>query len=148
VSCIPAYGIGASLFLIMAWNFFVKMLSKELTMLQVLTTVFNHITFGLPPFTLKAPIKVSGDYWGKNSGELEVIVKDNELVCGVIDKAQFGKYGIVHTFQELYGPGMAGRLLSIFSRLFTVFYISYGYDYSHRKAMLSILRRAFFRMHC
>jgi len=95
------------------------MLSMLLTMLQVLTTVFNHITYGLPTFSLKAPIKVSGDYWGKNSGELELIVKDNELVCGVVDKAQFGKYGIVHTFQELYGPEMAGRLLSVFSRLFT-----------------------------
>lgn len=90
-------------------------------MMQVLTTVFNYVTYGLPPFTLKAPIKVSGEYWGKNSGELELIVKDNELVCGVIDKAQFGKYGIVHTVQELYGPWMAGRLLSIFSRLFTAY---------------------------
>lgn len=90
-------------------------------MIQVLTTVFNYVTYGLPPFTLKAPIKVSGEYWGKNSGELELIVKDNELVCGVIDKAQFGKYGIVHTVQELYGPQMAGRLLSVFSRLFTAY---------------------------
>lgn len=87
--------------------------------------MFNHITDGLPPFNLKAPIKVSGEYWGKNSGELEVILKDNELLTGVIDKAQFGKYGIVHTFQELYGPQAAGRLLSVFSRLFT-FYLQVG----------------------
>lgn len=97
------------------------MLIKQSTMLQLLTTVFNHITHGFPSFTLKAPIKVSGDYWGKTSGELELIVRDNELVCGVIDKAQFGKFGIVHTFQELYGPEMAGRLLSVFSRLFTAY---------------------------
>ncbi|XP_024394449.1 DNA-directed RNA polymerase I subunit 1 [Physcomitrium patens] len=94
---------------------------------QVLTTVFNHITHGFPSFTLKAPIKVSGDYWGKTSGELELIVRDNELVCGVIDKAQFGKFGIVHTFQELYGPEMAGRLLSVFSRLFTAYLQMHGF---------------------
>jgi len=94
---------------------------------QVLTTIFNYVTYGLPPFTLKAPIKVSGEYWGKNSGELELIVKDNELVCGVIDKAQFGKYGIVHTVQELYGPQMAGRLLSVFSRLFTAYLQMHGF---------------------
>lgn len=94
---------------------------------QVLTTVFNFVTFGLPPFSLKAPIKVSGEYWGKTSGELEIILNDNELLCGVIDKAQFGKYGIIHSFQELYGAQSAGRLLSVFSRLFTAYLQMHGF---------------------
>lgn len=64
-------------------------------------------------------------------------MKDNELVCGVIDKAQFGKYVIVHSFQELYGPGMAGRLLSVFSRLFT----------SYLQVSIMVLFTAFNRVH-
>lgn len=40
---------------------------------------------------------------------------------GVIDKAQFGKFGLVHTIQELYGSNKAGILLSALSRLFTIF---------------------------
>jgi RNA polymerase Rpb1, domain 3 len=48
-------------------------------------------------------------------------IHDNELVKGMIDKAQFGKFGIVHTVHELYGADAAGDLLSVFSRLFTMF---------------------------
>lgn len=39
----------------------------------------------------------------------------------MIDKAQFGTYGLVHAVHELYGPDVAGTLLSVFSRLFTSF---------------------------
>lgn len=91
------------------------MFSMQLMMLQVLIIVFNYIIYGLSFFILKVLIKVFGDYWGKNSGEFEVIVKDNEFVCGVIDKVQFGKYGIVYIFQELYGFEMVGCLFFVFS---------------------------------
>jgi DNA-directed RNA polymerase I subunit RPA1 len=57
----------------------------------------------------------------KQEDEQELYVLDNELIKGMIDKKQFGNYGIVHTVQELYGADTAGRLLSIFSRLFTLF---------------------------
>lgn len=70
---------------------------------------------------MKAAGKVPKDYWGRGSGEDTVVFINNELICGVIDKAQFGKYGLVHAFQELYGSASAGRLLSVFSRLFTAF---------------------------
>lgn len=54
-------------------------------------------------------------------GEDTVLIFKNYLICGVIDKAQFGDYGLVHTVQELYGSNTAGILLSSFSRLFTAF---------------------------
>jgi DNA-directed RNA polymerase I subunit RPA1 len=44
-----------------------------------------------------------------------------ELMSGCVDKAQFGKFGLVHAVQELYGAAAAGKLLSMFSRLFTFF---------------------------
>lgn len=50
-----------------------------------------------------------------------LLIFKNELVRGVIDKAQFGDYGLVHTVQELYGANTAGLLLSVMSRLFTVY---------------------------
>lgn len=50
-----------------------------------------------------------------------LLVWKNELVRGVIDKAQFGQFGLVHTVQELYGSNSAGQLLSALSRLFTIF---------------------------
>ncbi|CAM6104025.1 unnamed protein product [Calypogeia fissa] len=94
---------------------------------QVLTTVFNYITHGSPPFTMSAGGKVPKEYWGRGSGEDIVMFKNNELICGVIDKAQFGKYGLVHAFQELYGSSSAGRLLSVLSRLFTAFLQMHGF---------------------
>lgn len=52
----------------------------------MLIIVFNYIIYGFLFFILKVLIKVFGDYWGKISGEFELIVRDNEFVCGVIDK--------------------------------------------------------------
>ena len=52
-----------------------------------------------------------------------MIFLDGELLCGVLDKAAFGAsdYGVVHSVYELYGADIAGKLLGIFSRLFTKF---------------------------
>ncbi|GLJ25883.1 hypothetical protein SUGI_0496070 [Cryptomeria japonica] len=94
---------------------------------QVITTVLNHVTKGRPSFTMNKSGKVPGDYWGKSSGELEVVIQNNEHICGIIDKAQFGKYGLVHIVQELYGANVAGHLLSIFSRLFTGYLQMHGF---------------------
>lgn len=94
---------------------------------QVITTVLSYVTFGRLPYTVKNTGKVSGEYWGRKSGELKLRIQDNELLHGVIDKAQFGKYGLVHAFKEFYGAEAAGQLLSIFSRLFTSFLQMYGF---------------------
>ncbi|KAK9289691.1 hypothetical protein L1049_007849 [Liquidambar formosana] len=60
-------------------------------------------------------------------GEETLFVFKNYLVSGVIDKAQFGTYGLVHTVHELYGPSTAGILLSALSRLFTAFLQIHGF---------------------
>jgi DNA-directed RNA polymerase I subunit RPA1 len=51
------------------------------------------------------------------------LVRGGELICGVLDKNQFGAtaYGLVHASQELYGPDVAGNLLTALGRLFTCF---------------------------
>lgn len=116
---------------------------------QVITAVLNHITKGHPPFTVEKEGKIPREYFGSNTGEDDLSVErktseneakkkeefneeilyvsKNDLVRGVIDKAQFGSYGLVHTVQELYGPKTAGILLSAFSRLFTVFLQMHGF---------------------
>lgn len=90
---------------------------------QVISCVMDHVTYGRPALNLNpVKAKVPGSSWGKAAEEDgSVIVRDNELVQGVIDKAQFGasKYGLVHAVYELYGAKAAGDLLTIFARLFT-----------------------------
>jgi DNA-directed RNA polymerase I subunit RPA1 len=70
---------------------------------------------------LTSKAKVNGELWGKKSEEGKVLFMDGELLCGVLDKSQFGAsdYGLVHSVYELYGAEIAGKLLSILSRLFT-----------------------------
>jgi DNA-directed RNA polymerase beta' subunit len=57
----------------------------------------------------------------KGLSEDKVLVLGGDLVRGVLDKSQFGaaSYGLVHSVYDVYGAETAGRLLSIFSRLFT-----------------------------
>ncbi|XP_057982426.1 DNA-directed RNA polymerase I subunit 1 isoform X2 [Malania oleifera] len=105
---------------------------------QVITAVLNHVTRGHAPFTVKKDGKIPREYFGsetdeeklhkeKKPGEYTLFIYKNNLVHGVIDKAQFGNYGLVHTVQELYGSNTAGILLSVLSRLFTVFLQLHGF---------------------
>ncbi|CDH49468.1 dna-directed rna polymerase i complex largesubunit nuc1 [Lichtheimia corymbifera JMRC:FSU:9682] len=97
---------------------------------QVISTILLNLTVGKPQLNLTSKPKVPGRYWGKDASEEgEVLVMDGELLTGVLDKAQFGAsaYGLVHSIYELYGPDAAGKILSIFGRLFTKFVQSHGF---------------------
>ncbi|OVA12173.1 RNA polymerase [Macleaya cordata] len=96
---------------------------------QVITAILNHITQtrGLTPFTVEKTGRIPHEYFGSGSGEVKLRIHKNDFVHGVIDKAQFGKYGLVHTVQELYGSNIAGILLSVLSRLFTVYLQMHGF---------------------
>ncbi|PWN47916.1 beta and beta-prime subunits of DNA dependent RNA-polymerase, partial [Violaceomyces palustris] len=92
---------------------------------QIISTVLLNVkpqrSDGL---NLTSKAKVAGRYWGEDhDGEEHVIIRDGELLSGVLDKSQFGAsaYGLVHSVYEIYGPEYAGKLLSILSRLFTKF---------------------------
>lgn len=97
-----------------------------------------YITRGHPPFTVEKNAKIPSNFfktrkregkkYTKNTSrkkdepdEDKLLIYKNDLVRGVVDKAQFGDYGMVHTVQELYGSHTAGNLLSALSRLFTTF---------------------------
>ncbi|GLC72049.1 hypothetical protein PLESTF_001198600 [Pleodorina starrii] len=94
---------------------------------QVISTVVSFFTRGLPPLTCCAGGKVPTSYWGANSGEDELEFFRGAMVRGVVDKNSFGKYGLVHAVQELYGNVAAGKLLSAFSRLFTYYLQWHGF---------------------
>ncbi|KDQ18256.1 hypothetical protein BOTBODRAFT_554491 [Botryobasidium botryosum FD-172 SS1] len=89
---------------------------------QIISTVLANITpDNAQGLHLTSKAKVKNEFWGKHSTEQDVIVYDGHLICGVLDKSQFGAspYGLVHAVYEIYGAEIAGKLLSILSRLFT-----------------------------
>ena len=89
---------------------------------QVVTSVLKNITpEGYPGLNLFGKSQISGDCWGENYGEDLVIVRDGELLCGILDKAHLGPTGggFIHSIYEIYGHTIAGRLLSIMGRLLT-----------------------------
>ena len=71
--------------------------------------------------------KVANSLWGREDSsdpvmsEENVIFLDGHLMCGVLDKSQYGAsaFGLVHSVHELYGPYIANRLLGVLSRLLT-----------------------------
>ncbi|QLQ81703.1 hypothetical protein HG537_0F04640 [Torulaspora globosa] len=89
---------------------------------QIISTVLLNVTPpDMPGINLKSKNKIKNEYWGKNSTENDVIFKNGNLVCGILDKSQYGasKYGIVHSLHEVYGPEVAAKVLSVLGRLFT-----------------------------
>mgnify|MGYP001762306731 FL=1 len=91
---------------------------------QVISTILRNLQ---PPsaqgLNLDAKCRVAGRYWGAAHREEEVVVvRDSELLTGVLDKSQVGAsaFGLVHAVYEIYGSAYAGRLLSVLSRLFTL----------------------------
>ncbi|KAI8391772.1 uncharacterized protein BYT42DRAFT_642179 [Radiomyces spectabilis] len=89
---------------------------------QIISTILKNLTYGKTQLNMESKSKVPGRFWGPDGAdEAKVLVMDGELVMGILDKSQFGAtaYGLVHSIYELYGAEAAGKLLSIFGRLFT-----------------------------
>ncbi|KAF5014798.1 hypothetical protein F66182_14093, partial [Fusarium sp. NRRL 66182] len=79
----------------------------------------------MPPnrrgLNLQGKSSTPGDRWGKGNEEDKVILKDGELLCGILDKKQIGASGggFIDAIHEIYGNTVAGSLLSILGRLLT-----------------------------
>ena len=87
-------------------------------------------------FKSKLPAKEWGPL-GKEEGE--VLVRDNELLRGTLDKSAFGAsdFGLVHAFYEVCGSEKAGELLTSLARVFTVFLQSHGFTCGLDDLMIS-----------
>jgi len=91
---------------------------------QVITTILKNIMpLECTPLNLTSKSQVPADRWGPNSEEGLVLFVDGEFITGILDKSQLGPSGggLVHSVHEVYGPTIAGKLLSILGRLLTKF---------------------------
>ncbi|XP_048373560.1 DNA-directed RNA polymerase I subunit RPA1 [Sphaerodactylus townsendi] len=103
---------------------------------QVVSTLLaNVIPEDWPPLNLSGRAKIDGRAWGAASKpgiyrsglkfmcESQVIIRNGELLCGVLDKAQYGSsaYGLVHCCYEVYGGETSGKVLTALARLFTAY---------------------------
>ncbi|KAF2259470.1 beta and beta-prime subunits of DNA dependent RNA-polymerase [Lojkania enalia] len=89
---------------------------------QIVTTILKNIKPAeYPGLTLTSKSQTNSKFWGPNSEEQTVIVKDGELLCGILDKSQIGPAGggLVNGIYESYGHAIAGRVLSVLGRLLT-----------------------------
>jgi DNA-directed RNA polymerase I subunit RPA1 len=71
--------------------------------------------------------RTPGDLWGGsldgNKEEEQILIRDSELLMGVIDKNSVGANagGLAHVVYELCGPSAAGLLMTGVSRMYTLY---------------------------
>ena len=104
---------------------------------QIISTVIiNSISRQKGLINLNASAKISAKEWearksrkwkcgveftdSKTMSEAEVIIRNGELLCGVLDKTHYGAtpYGLIHCVYELYGGHCSSKMLSAFGKLF------------------------------
>lgn len=102
---------------------------------QVITSLLCSLTAHLPAsargLNIDGKAKIGDGIWGAASGrkdiipvgESQIVVRNNELLVGVLDKNALGNssYGLIHCVYEAHGPELAGALLSAMGRLLTVY---------------------------
>ncbi|XP_064200211.1 DNA-directed RNA polymerase I subunit RPA1 [Anguilla rostrata] len=101
----------------------------------VSTLLLNVIPENHLPLNLTGKAKIPSKAWVKypprpipgyqpdSMCESQVIIRQGELLVGVLDKAHYGSsaYGLVHCCYELYGGETSSHLLSCLARLFTAY---------------------------
>lgn len=90
---------------------------------QIITTILRNITpSSSGGLWMDGNSKIKGSAWGP-AGDEEgtVIFHDGFFVSGILDKSHLGPSsgGLVHSVHEVYGPTIAGKLLSSLGRLLT-----------------------------
>ncbi|XP_001602617.2 DNA-directed RNA polymerase I subunit RPA1 [Nasonia vitripennis] len=104
---------------------------------QVISTIIiNIIPRGKALINLTAGAKIGAHEWQvtkprpwkcgeefknpKTMSESEVIIRNGELLCGILDKKHYGAtpFGLIHCVFELYGGTTSSRLLSAFGKVF------------------------------
>lgn len=90
---------------------------------QVITTILKNIRpADCGELWMNGSSKIKGRSWGKDAEEEgQVMFRDGEFISGILDKAQLGSSdgGLIHAVHEVYGPSIAGKLLSSMGRLLT-----------------------------
>lgn len=141
---------------------------------QVISTVIiNIISRGKSLINLTQKSKIDVKQWqteperpwkyggtpltGIQMTEAEVVIRQGELLSGILDKAHYGTSprGLVHCVHELYGSEYSSKLLSAFGKLFQSFLQKHGFslgiqdilvkkkDDQKRKKIIRELRKVF-----
>jgi DNA-directed RNA polymerase I subunit RPA1 len=127
---------------------------KELwTGKQVISTLLNHLRKGndrdgynaepFPGISTERKAKTPGAAFGEKNEEHLVLIRDGELLRGILDKSAFGAtdYSLVHAVYQAYGPEKAGLLLNSLGRLFTA-YLQFYSGHSCRMEDLILTKEA------
>ncbi|KAH5301827.1 DNA-directed RNA polymerase subunit [Parastagonospora nodorum] len=89
---------------------------------QIFTTVLKNVKPAeYQDLTMTSKSTTDGKLWGVHREESIVIIKDGQLISGIMDKSQIGPAGggFINGVYEAYGETIAGRVLSIIGRLLT-----------------------------
>ncbi|QUC20783.1 uncharacterized protein UV8b_05024 [Ustilaginoidea virens] len=89
---------------------------------QVISTILKNIQpSNCGGLMMRQDAQIKSEQWGRHSEEGTVFVHDGEFITGILDKSQIGSSsgGFIHAIHEIYGPAVAGKLLSSFGRLLT-----------------------------
>jgi len=79
---------------------------------------------------MKAIASVPKSYMVGYEEEAEVIILDNELIKGIIDKKQVGSgadFGLIDSFNEIYGEALTGKLMTCLNKLFLSYMQVHGF---------------------
>lgn len=97
----------------------------------------------LPGISVERKAKLPASGFGAEQEEHLTIIRDGDLLRGVLDKAAFGAtdFSLVHGVYEAYGPTKAGLLLNALGRLFTA-YIQHYAGHSCRMEDLILTKEA------
>ncbi|KAI6249121.1 DNA-directed RNA polymerase I subunit rpa1 [Erysiphe necator] len=91
---------------------------------QIISTILKNITpINCVPLSLTSKSQTPSEKWGPKSEEGVVRFMTGDFISGILDKYQIGPSsgGLIHSIHEVYGPSVAGKLLSILGRLLTTF---------------------------
>lgn len=113
---------------------------------QVLSTIIiNIIPRGHSLINLCSVSKIKPDEWKmkkaripkcgvsfedpRTMSEAEVVIRNGELLCGVLDKQHYGAttYGLIHCVFELYGGLTSSKMLSAFGKVFQTYLQTIGF---------------------
>lgn len=89
---------------------------------QVITTILKNIKpRECGTLWMSGKTQIPAKRWGDGSDEAVVLFQDGVFISGILDKSQLGPSsgGFIHCVHEVYGPAVAGKLLSSMGRLLT-----------------------------
>lgn len=83
--------------------------------------------------------KLKGSMWKPFDEEGDVIIRDGELLVGIMDKNQIGasKKSIIHAGYELHGPYFTDAFISALSRFLSLYLRNHGFTCSIEDCLLN-----------